>query len=119
MKIVDLKTFLQLPDNTVYSPYDPCVFDGISIKGPNCGEIDFFCTDVSPPPVDASNTEELMFTLECALTKGTRINLDFNSGGRDGCFVEDQLYAVWDDEDVKKLIRRLEECINKDDKETL
>ena len=38
--------------------------------------------------------------------------MDYTISGRDGCFDEDQLYAVFDDMDVSGLIIRLSECLS-------
>ena len=42
MKIVDRKTFLQLPNKTIFSEYEPCWFNGLFIKTGDCGGIDYF-----------------------------------------------------------------------------
>lgn len=33
MRIVRAKEFLKLPENTLYSTYEPCVFGELKIKG--------------------------------------------------------------------------------------
>lgn len=107
MKIMSRTEFMALPPNTVYCEYSPCIFNGISIKGRNCGD-DFFTTDISPPPIDCENSTDQVTILE----SGKEFKLDFNAGGRDGCFVEDQLFAVFDQADLRQCIARLQECLH-------
>lgn len=38
--------------------------------------------------------------------------MDLDSQGRDGLFVDDQLFAVWEDADVGQLVDRLKRCID-------
>jgi len=111
MKIVNLTEFLKLPENTVYSNYQPCIFTCISIKGPNCGEIDFYCTDIHPVPVECTGSEDMMNILDSAEKTQSNFTLDFDSGGRDGCYQEDQLFAIWSKDDIQRLIKRLNECL--------
>jgi len=39
------------------------------------------------------------------------LTMDFDSYGRDGLFDGDQLFAVWESNDVKALIERLTLCL--------
>lgn len=112
MKIIKRAEFLKLPENTIFSQYRPCVFEDIGIKGPNCGDNDFFLTSIYPPWPESSGSEEMMNILDDAVEKQTTFFLDFDSGGRDGCFADDDtLYAIWEKEDIQRLIKRLNECL--------
>lgn len=109
MHIVNLTKFLQLPAGTVYSKYQPCVFEGIEIKGENCGGCDFFIdSTISPPPVDSISSEDCLDILDKALLTGDSFALDFDSGSRDGCFNTEQLFAIWDPLDIQLLITKLQ-----------
>src|SRR6187402_1287776 len=109
MKIVDRKTFLAMPAGTVYSKYDPSIFDAIEIKGesnPN----DFWSTQISDS-VKARDTGE-MFAQLAKAEQGESVELDFKTCYRDGLFKDDQLFAVWEKRDVEQLIARLQGCIS-------
>jgi hypothetical protein len=107
MKIVDRKTFLAMPEGTVFSKYEPCIFSELKIKGANCGEDDFLVQEIA----DAVRMEDG----ESSFDMFTRVNdlresvpMDLYCEGRDGLFDQDQLFAVWEDGDVAALISRLQ-----------
>lgn len=115
MKIVDRTTFLAMPIGTVYSEYEPCVFGPFLIKGETLfrddgSPCDWFCQQIHDSLDSASSP---MFTdmLDRALETGDSISMNFNIEGRDGCYVEDQLFAVWEQQDVAALIERLQEAM--------
>jgi len=109
MKIVDLMTFLTMPAGTLFSKYQPCVFDNFCIKGDNIGEMDFGYQDLVGA-VDGKYEGEVAFLLEDSQYNGTSVPLDFDCGSRDGCFDEKQLFAVWELKDLEQLIARLLEA---------
>lgn len=109
MKIVDQKTFLSLPPETLFSKYSPCYFEQVCIKGETRGD-DFLVQQISDA-VNSTAYEDFTETLTRALTTGESIPLNFESQGRDGLFEEDQLFAVWEPVDVAELIVRLSRCI--------
>ena len=109
MRIVDRATFLSMPEDTVYANYKPCVFGPLSIKGETWGN-DFLMQEIVSA-VKSHDEGEFYGTLEDSRTEGKAVRLDFNCQGRDGMFDDEQLFAVWDDEDVCGLIDRLTECV--------
>ena len=100
MRIVDRATFLALPPNTVFNKYAPCYFDEPSIKGETWGN-DFLVQDF-----DGLGVDEMM-----ALETGESLPLNFDLEYRDGLFDDNQLFAIWDENDAKALIARLLKCI--------
>jgi hypothetical protein len=111
MKIVDCKTFLALPPGTVYAKYAPSYFEGLCIKGdtlPNGN--DWFYQQIVDS-IRASDSGEWGALLDESETTGRELVMDFNFEGRDGCFEDDQLFAVWSKEDVAQLIERLKRCL--------
>lgn len=110
MKIVDLKTFLSMPVGTVFCKYEPCFMEPLHIKGENCGERDFFYQSIADA-VDANDSGEFFELLDNSEKTGAEVRLDFNCQGRDGCFKDDQLFAVWHPNDVRALIQRLHMAI--------
>lgn len=111
MRIVNLKTFLTLPEGTLFTRYQPCVFDGLEIKGRNCGEIGFFLTTLFPPWPASESSEEAMNILDAAEKDGGDFPLGPDRGSRDGCFVEDQLFGIFSADDTKALIAALQKTL--------
>ena len=105
MRIVNRKEFLSLPANTVFSKYEPDVFEGLMIKGATIFDgktaIDFFYDDIDGA-IEVEGSSE----------HGVNVNIDFSSGGRDGCFENEQLFAVYENDDVRALILRLALCLD-------
>lgn len=105
MKIVNLEQFRKYPSGTLYSKYEPCVFNGLMIK---CDTLlhDFVYQDLIGN-VKAHDSGEYANKLESALETGESLELDFDFAGRDGLFEDDQLFAVYEENDVKQLIDRI------------
>lgn len=82
------------------------------MKLENCGEIDFFQQDIACP-VKCNSSSEFMDILDDAEKTGKSFDLDFDesNSGRDGCFDEDQLFAIWEPNDIRQLIERLQSCL--------
>ena len=47
MRIIDRVEFLKLPENTVYSPFKPHYFGGLSIKGETINNNNYFTQTLS------------------------------------------------------------------------
>ena len=109
MRIVDRKTFLSLPGNTLFSTYDPQVFGPLEIKGESLSN-DYYVQDIASAVESISDQDECDI-LDDALLTGRPFRMDFHCEGRDGCFNDKELYAVWENDDVLSLISRLQECI--------
>lgn len=96
-----------MPAGTVFAKYEPQYFDNLCIKGDTCGKNDFFYQPLHDS-LDASSSSERADILIEAEEDGISIPLDFDAQFRDGLFDDDQLFAVWSDEDVRQLIERLQ-----------
>lgn len=105
MRIMDRKTFLALPAGVLFSKYVPCIFGELCIKGDTWSN-DFLVQDIAGALQSTGSADEVD-KLNDALVNGTKLVMDFNCMGRDGMFDEDQLFAVWETDDVVGLIRRL------------
>jgi hypothetical protein len=112
MKIVNLKTFRALPPNTVFAKYEPFVFSELEIKGETWGS-DFLVASSLSSAIKCSGAGEFIELLERAEKTGESLAMDFESEGRDGCFEDNQLFAVWEEVDVVALIQRLKLCLPK------
>jgi len=109
MKIVNLEVFRSLPDGTVFSKYNPCIIDGLRIKV-ETWECDFLYQDLVAN-IDADSTEDFMEKLFLTEEKGAAMRLDFDCSERDGLYETDQLFAIYEKEDVEGLIARLQQAL--------
>lgn len=101
MKIFDKKAFMDLPVGTVYCHFEPCVLWDLCIKLENIGTDDFYYQDI----LTSFDVED--HDLDVIKT----YNPCFDSELRECLYDESKLYAVWSKDDVKKLIKRLEETL--------
>lgn len=113
MKIVDRKMFIAMPEGVVFAKYEPCNFGDLCIKGESItweNGNDFYYQDINAA-VDSHSCGEFADKLFESQEKGTSVGMNFHVQGRDGLFDKDQLFAVWEPEDVRALIARLEETL--------
>jgi hypothetical protein len=111
MRIVDRKTFLAMPAGTVFSKYKPCIFGDLCIKEDTLATDDFLVQQLVDP-IECTGSSDLSFKLEGARLLGESLSMDFDCLGRDGCFDEEQLFAVWERADVEALIGRLQRSLD-------
>lgn len=110
MKIVNRKTFLELPENTVYAKMYGCDgFNELQIKGESYIN-DWWYEDLNDPDWDSS--EKRYEALEKARKTGENFPLIIDSCSRDGLFEEEQEFAVYDDKDILVIINRLQRTLN-------
>ena len=108
MKIINRKEFLKLPANVLFSKYTPCCFGDIYIKDVSIAEYnDFYYTHIHDA-INYSGTNEYIDILTKAVETGKSIDMDLESIVRDGLYEDDELFAVWEKDDVSKLIARLQ-----------
>lgn len=101
MRIVSRNEFLSCPHGTMFSKYRDVVFDSLCIKGDSTGN-DFWYVSLAES-VDCEDIVEVMIDRK----SGQVFRFDFECYSRDGLFDSDQLFAVWDSEDVLNLINIL------------
>lgn len=109
MKIVDRKTFLLLPAETLFMKYEPCIFGSLAIKGDTIGSNDFLVQYIDS--VRAANTDDETEILDAAQESGHSFELDLYCYGRDGEFLPNQLFAVFEPGDLATLVDRLKALI--------
>lgn len=112
MKIVDRKTFLALPSDTVYSKYAPCLFGELCIKG-DTWDNDFTYQNIVGSIECNSDSEFFDLLAMASENQAVDLKMDFDCMERDALYDADQLFAVWDDADVAALIERLKMCVYK------
>lgn len=110
MKIISRETFLLMPEGTLFSKYEPCVFGPLCIKGQTIGANDFLVQKIADS-VDASSFDDFSQILFKSQQSGKGFKIDLNCEGRDGMFEDDQLFAVWEIADVESLIQRLQMAV--------
>lgn len=129
MKILNREDFLRCPAGTVFFGYRTGVFGGLSIKACNPLPIDadklpedfrrFHSGDFLRVDIDTVlnvgepgrgescfNYDDAAILLERA-EAGEKVDLHFDSAGRDRSSDEDARFAVFDPEDVQRLIAAL------------
>jgi hypothetical protein len=111
MKIVNRKTFLAMPPKIVFMKYEPEVFEGLAIKEETIKDCnDFFFSNLHDS-IDAQNNAECTKFLTLAEEAGESVPLDFEILQRDGCFNDEQLFAVLEKWDVRNLIEVLKKAL--------
>jgi len=98
-----------MPEYTLYSTYEPCFFGPLSIKGESW-ESDFLEMPLHTA-IECEGSDDFFDILEDAEKNNKSIKMDLEAYGREGMFDEEQLYVVWEKEDVEKLIGVLNKCI--------
>lgn len=111
MKIISRAEFLGMPPMTVYQKYEPCFFGPIEIKMGTCGTNDWFILEGTDQPtfddaIDSGRWGECCQRME----GGESIPVIMGVECRDGCFDNDQLFAIWERADLSELIAKLAEC---------
>jgi hypothetical protein len=117
MRIINRAEFQACPAGTIYSKYQPCVFDELSVKtsGPlQEGQTDDWTRIILCDAIEA--IDELEFIDACirAQDSGLELRMDFENVSRDGMYNKDQLFAVWDRRDVEQLIATLQQTLTKE-----
>lgn len=111
MKIIDRKEFLRLPSGILFSEYEPCAFYGLRIKHDSVGSNDYIEESlIGNIYCDSSN--DFVDKLDFAKKNKTSLKLDFlENGSRNGCYENNQLYAVYEKQDLVDLIDTLKQCV--------
>jgi len=110
MRIVNRKTFLALPENTVYAKhFEEDCFNELQIKGETWSN-DFLYEDLNDFD-DNDTSEERYEKIGRMRDNGESFPLRLDSSSRDGLFEDDQWFAVYDDNDVEKIIERLKKTL--------
>lgn len=130
MKIVDRKTFLQMPPGTVFCKFPRFDKDGsssskllFSVQNPMILDesiaIDFFYTDFgSMTPIEGTNDiEDTEILMDMERNMGKEVPFEpFSS--RDGLYEGDEVgFAVYSRDEVQTMIDLLQEALNKGYKE--
>ena len=97
---------MKMPSGTVFSYYEPCIFTQLMIKADDGGWGNDFLIDNLIGAVENESSGD--FSEKCGrMERGESLPVDFDFTGREGLFDDDQLFAIYEEEDKKKLIKRL------------
>lgn len=110
MRIITRQELLGLHEGAVYSEYAPCHFGTFQIKGESLKN-DWYYQEISNA-IAADSSDEAFEKLLLAQDGKQTFSMDFDCMSRDGLFDEDQLYAVWEKEDVEALVKRLNQALD-------
>lgn len=111
MKILTRKEFLKTPRNTLFSYYEPCNFRELNVKTSdgNDYENDFVYFSLIAE-FDIKNSEE--FSEKCQrMELGESIPQSFEETTREGMFEDEQLFLVYEKEDIKGMISTLSDLL--------
>jgi hypothetical protein len=121
MRIVDRATFLALPAGTVYAKwgsageFSPAGQDltagEVAVKGETVARVDWVELSLLPWPEDCSDSMQWADAMKAAINGEPTAPLDIGEGGRDGLFDREQLFAVYDREEVLRLHRLFAHCL--------
>lgn len=117
MRIVDRPTFLELPAGTLFATYEPCIFGDLQIKSDTCrrpdgSAIDFYTQEISGGWFEGTKDSfDWIDTLDKIQAGEPSPPMDYDIESRDGLFDQDQLFAVWEADDVRNLIARLSRAL--------
>ena len=108
MRILNRDEFLKMPEGTLFSKGQPIYFNGLFVKGESMPN-DFIYRDL----IDWENTgSEDMVSRFYEMVDGKKsfpINEDY---GRDGCFNKDDLFLIYEAEDLANLVATILTAMN-------
>ena len=111
MKIISRKEFMKMPVGTVFSYYEPCCFRDLMVKASDLKgwEMDFLYDNIIGGIKTVSSED---FSTKCdQMEMGESVPMDFEYTSREGLFDDEQLYAVYEKEDIEKLVKRLQKTL--------
>lgn len=109
MRVVDRETFLALPPGTLFAKFEPDVFGPLQLKADTCGE-DFVCVELIPSFEGVRDCGDWHEVLDRMVAGEASPPLRYDSYGRDGYFDRDQLFAVFEERDVRALLDHIIEA---------
>jgi hypothetical protein len=109
MIIINLKNFLALSENTLFSTYNPNgIFGELEIKGETLDESAY---KTSCNLADNIHWDDYNHKLPHAEITGESMRVDIAGCQGEEWANDDQLFAVWEDQDIRDMIHRLGQCI--------
>lgn len=116
MKLYKRKDFLLLPENTVYSRVWDAYYStitGLYVKTSNLPD-DFMYQDLiseDADPLDLQDWIDIMDHAQRLRDNLQDFRMDLTCERRDGMFNDDDVFVVWDKEDITRLRDYLNKCL--------
>lgn len=111
MKIVDRHTFLRLPSGTLFQKFEPYIFGELCLKKESLLESNDFNYISFTNLKEASITQEYFDILYEMLHDHKSYLIDFDCIARDGFYVKEEYYAIWEKEDILNFISLLQSLV--------
>ncbi|MES2625892.1 MAG: hypothetical protein V4628_11490 [Pseudomonadota bacterium] len=108
MKIYRRPGFLKLPDGILFCIGKPWHWQEPQIKTRTHATNDFDTLALSD--IEWNGSEDLLNKQEEMLETGKSYPIDLDSSMRDGCFDNEQIFLVYEADDIKALIATLGQC---------
>lgn len=112
MRIYNRQEFMKLPAGTFFAKGSEWYFESIDVKDDTCvhegKNIDFFVHELNW--VDSDGTEQALERLQDMKENGASHPMQ-DSISRDGCFDEEDLFLVYEKEDLKRLKEMIEKAL--------
>lgn len=118
MRILTAKEFLEIKEPVFYQPYfGEFNWGELHLKYDNCGDNDFFYInfmgqDIHTKEVEPQDSGELYDLLSKVSKTKEHFERDYEMTARDGGFDMKQLYVVYDNNDIKQLIKELQAVVH-------
>lgn len=108
MRIIKRDEFLAIEQQVVYAKvYGEWKLGELHIKLGNAGENDWVKQPITADSVKCNDSAEYEGVIRKAFA-GENVSMDFDNGVRDGCYERDNvLFAVFDQEDVRLMVKAL------------
>jgi len=100
MKVYNRTDFMKLPNDVIFSKGKKWYFDGLGIKGDTIGS-DFIYTDLIS--ICSHNMDQLDERFTSMLEHGLSYPIN-DVDGRDGFFDSEDLFLVYEDSDLDRMI---------------
>ncbi len=106
MKIYSRTEFMKLPEGVLFSKGKPWYWDGLHVKGDTI-LIDGRAIDFGERgllSIEANDSGELIGRYEAMRADGASFPME-DAYGRDGCFDDEDLFLVWESDDLHEMAR--------------
>ncbi len=111
MRIVNLETFRTMPPGTFFQKYAPEWFGNLAVLD-EVLDVDFLVNSITECPVYGKDESETSDNIADMVENGASLPVSFDFIARDGMFDKDQLFAVWEAEDLRGLIHFAEAALD-------
>lgn len=108
MRILNRKDFLNTPKGTLWSYYKPCFFSDLNVKTSDKADYDNdFVYFGLIAEFDTGNSGEYIEVCR-RMEQGESIPASFEETQREGLFDDEQLFLVYEKDDIKRMAETLQ-----------